>query len=76
MSAHSFGFARDTGYAMLTLWTQAVLETARRLYTRHGFERIETAVHHDFGEPVTGERWQLRLAPPSERETAQEGLQT
>ena len=70
------GFARDKGYATLTLWTQAVLETARRLYTRHGFERIETAVHHDFGEPVTGERWQLRLAPPSGRETAQEALET
>ncbi|MGK2909169.1 MAG: bifunctional helix-turn-helix transcriptional regulator/GNAT family N-acetyltransferase [Sphingobium sp.] len=59
--ATCIGFARDTGYATLTLWTQAVLETARRLYTRHGFKRIETAVHHDFGEPVTGERWQLGL---------------
>jgi DNA-binding MarR family transcriptional regulator/N-acetylglutamate synthase-like GNAT family acetyltransferase len=74
--ATCIGFAQDKGYATLNLWTQAVLKTARRLYTRHGFERIETAVHHDFGEPVVGEQWQLRLATPSERETAQAGLQT
>jgi DNA-binding MarR family transcriptional regulator/GNAT superfamily N-acetyltransferase len=66
--ANCIGFAQETGYAMLTLWTQAVLETARRLYDRHGFERVETAVHHDFGEPIVGERWQLSLTPPPDCE--------
>ena len=54
-------FARDGGYARLTLWTQAVLETARRIYARHGFEQVEEATHHEFGQPVLGEMWQLAL---------------
>lgn len=54
-------FARERGYAELTLWTQAVLATARRIYVRHGFERIDEAVHHGFGQPVAGETWRLVL---------------
>lgn len=54
-------FARDTGYDRITLWTQAVLTTARRIYARHGFECVAFEVHTAFGEPVQGETWRLML---------------
>ncbi len=55
-------FAREQGYKTLMLWTQAVLAAARRIYARHGFDRIDEAMHHAFGQPVAGEMWRLRLA--------------
>lgn len=55
------GFARDKGYAQITLWTHTVLDVARRIYTRNGFECVSTEVHHEFGEPVQGEIWRMIL---------------
>ncbi|HEV2541496.1 MAG TPA: bifunctional helix-turn-helix transcriptional regulator/GNAT family N-acetyltransferase [Methylobacterium sp.] len=60
------GFARETGYARLTLWTHTVLEGARRIYARHGFHRIDTATHTAFGTPIQGETWMLDLHDPVE----------
>jgi DNA-binding MarR family transcriptional regulator/GNAT superfamily N-acetyltransferase len=54
-------FAGDCGYHELILWTQAVLEPARRIYQRRGFIRFEQATHHHFGEPIKGEMWRLDL---------------
>lgn len=54
-------FAREKGYEQITLWTQTVLDGARRLYVRNGFECIEEKVHHEFGEPVQGETWRMML---------------
>ncbi|MFT4054424.1 MAG: helix-turn-helix domain-containing GNAT family N-acetyltransferase [Novosphingobium sp.] len=54
-------FARERGYSQVFLWTQAVLESARRIYARNGFVRTAAEVHHEFGEPVDGESWQLML---------------
>ncbi|QIJ74822.1 GNAT family N-acetyltransferase [Methylobacterium sp. NI91] len=59
--ATCIGFARETGYARLDLWTHTVLEAARRLYARHGFACVETAIHTAFGVPVEGETWRLNL---------------
>ncbi|CAO4165839.1 Bifunctional helix-turn-helix transcriptional regulator/GNAT family N-acetyltransferase [Methylorubrum populi] len=58
-------FAREAGYHRLTLWTHTVLDAARRLYARQGFERTEVALHHAFGEPVEGETWILELRAPA-----------
>jgi len=55
------GFARETGYRAMTLWTHAVLTSARRIYAAHGFEIIATAMHEDFGKPELGETWRLEL---------------
>ena len=57
------GFARARNYEQITLWTHTVLDAARRLYARHGFECIATEIHEEFGAPVQGETWRLRLAP-------------
>jgi DNA-binding MarR family transcriptional regulator/GNAT superfamily N-acetyltransferase len=55
------GFAREAGYAAMTLWTHEVLTSARRIYAAHGFEIVERELHHEFGKPEMGEIW--RLAP-------------
>lgn len=55
-------FARAAGYAEIVLWTHTILETARRIYARHGFIITETAMHETFGTPLMGETWRLSLA--------------
>lgn len=64
--ATCIGFARETGYQRLTLWTHTVLDAARRIYARHGFACIETTTHTTFGTPVAGETWTLDLREPAE----------
>ncbi|HST36043.1 MAG TPA: bifunctional helix-turn-helix transcriptional regulator/GNAT family N-acetyltransferase [Allosphingosinicella sp.] len=54
-------FAREAGYAKMRLWTHTILNSARRIYEANGFEIVETAIHHEFGEPVQGETWELQL---------------
>ena len=54
-------FSREAGYQTLRLWTQSVLESARRIYTAHGFEMVETAPHRSFGHDLIGEYWELAL---------------
>jgi DNA-binding MarR family transcriptional regulator/GNAT superfamily N-acetyltransferase len=54
-------FAREVGYARITLWTHTVLETARRIYARHGFRLVEQHEHNSFGPAVMGETWELDL---------------
>jgi DNA-binding MarR family transcriptional regulator/GNAT superfamily N-acetyltransferase len=55
------GYARETGYRKMMLWTHAVLTSARRIYSAHGFAITETAMHDDFGKPELGEIWRLTL---------------
>lgn len=54
-------FARSAGYDRIRLWTHTILTSARRIYEAAGFTITETAVHHEFGEPVQGETWELAL---------------
>ncbi len=55
------GFARQTGYDAVTLWTHTILAGARRLYVAHGFVLADTAMHATFGVPIQGETWRLDL---------------
>jgi len=54
-------FARDAGYARMTLWTNDVLVPARQLYQSLGFEKTASAPHHSFGVDLVSETWERDL---------------
>jgi DNA-binding MarR family transcriptional regulator/GNAT superfamily N-acetyltransferase len=54
-------FARATGYRKLTLWTNSVLKSARRIYERAGFVKVQEEPHHAFGHDLVSQTWDLPL---------------
>jgi GNAT superfamily N-acetyltransferase len=54
-------FAREAEYRTLTLWTNSVLEGARRIYQQAGFRQAGSERHRSFGHDLVSETWELDL---------------
>jgi DNA-binding MarR family transcriptional regulator/GNAT superfamily N-acetyltransferase len=54
-------FARASGYSAMQLWTMSVLEAARGIYAKAGFQRIAETPERGFGEGLIAETWRLEL---------------
>jgi|SRR5215469_2931233 len=55
------GFARRAGYRKVTLWTNDILVSARRIYEAAGFHLTREEPHHSFGRDLVGQYWELPL---------------
>ena len=64
------GFARRVGYHKITLWTNDVLVSARRIYQAAGFSLVQEEQHHSFGQDLVGQYWELSLPARHAQDTA------
>jgi DNA-binding MarR family transcriptional regulator/GNAT superfamily N-acetyltransferase len=54
-------FARASGYRTITLWTNSVLTSARRIYEAAGYRLVDSEPHESFGHKLVGENWEKTL---------------
>jgi DNA-binding MarR family transcriptional regulator/N-acetylglutamate synthase-like GNAT family acetyltransferase len=54
-------FARAAGYRKMTLWTNDILHSARRIYQRAGFTLAKSEAHTSFGKKLVGQSWEMKL---------------
>lgn len=57
-------FARAAGYQTITLYTNDILVSARRIYEAAGFTLTKEWKHHSYGKDLTGQIWDLELSQP------------
>ncbi len=54
-------FARARKYRKMTLWTNDVLASARRIYEAAGFRLVKQERHRSFGKNLVGQNWELTV---------------
>jgi DNA-binding MarR family transcriptional regulator/GNAT superfamily N-acetyltransferase len=54
-------FAKGAGYQRVTLWTNDVLTSARRIYEAAGFGLASCESHRNFGKDLVGQVWNKTL---------------
>ncbi len=54
-------FAKAAGYKRVTLWTNSVLVSARKIYEAAGFKLDREERHRSFGKSLVGQFWSKRL---------------
>ena len=54
-------FSREKGYKHVFLWTVSVLEAARTLYKRFGFQLTESKLNDSWGAELLEERWDMHM---------------
>jgi DNA-binding MarR family transcriptional regulator/GNAT superfamily N-acetyltransferase len=54
-------FAKGAGYQRVTLWTNDVLTSARRIYEAVGFRLTSSERHRSFGKDLVGQNWDKAL---------------
>ncbi|MFJ9392668.1 GNAT family N-acetyltransferase [Nocardioides sp. NPDC101246] len=62
------GFAQTAGYDQVTLWTNDILTSARRIYEAYGFVLTGEEQHHSFGHDLLGQTWTLDLRAGTRRQ--------
>jgi DNA-binding MarR family transcriptional regulator/GNAT superfamily N-acetyltransferase len=57
-------FATQSGYHTLSLWTNSILVSARRIYEAEGYHLVSEESHNSFGRDLVGQHWELDLTTP------------
>jgi len=54
-------YARNTGYRKISLWTNNVLDSARRIYQQEGYQLTREEPYTAFGKELVSQDWELLL---------------